>query len=158
VQVPSSVINPNFHIIVCRYLDQELDSGPMALQTEFWVERGMKTAKPSRRALHAEKTMVKTSETFGRALVHNAVFHGCVIPQDMKDQLMPVSTNTGTLHDPATANGTDIYFCFQGTRLYATDNSAIVRRSGYSFDDLVMRLVQAVEGACMQNHVGWLGL
>jgi hypothetical protein len=130
----------------------------MALQTEFWVERGMNTAKPSRRALHAEKTMVKTSEAIGRALVHNAVFHGCVTPQDMKDQLMPVATNAGSLHDPAAANRTGTYFCFQGTRFYATDNSAIVRRSGCSFEDFVMLLAEAAEGACMQNLVGWLGL
>jgi hypothetical protein len=96
--------------------------------------------------------MVKTSEAIGRALVHNAVFHGCVTPQDMKDQLMPVATNTGSLHDPA--NRTDTYFCFQGTRFYATDNSVTVRLSGCSFEDFVMLLAQAAEDACMQNHAG----
>jgi hypothetical protein len=158
MQVPSSLLTPNLHIIVCRYLDQELESGPMALHTEFWVERGMDTAKPSRRALHAEKTMVKTSEAIGRALAYNAVFHGCKTPQEMKDELIPAAPNTSTLHDPAAAQKTGVYFCFQGVRFLASQNSSVVRHSGCCFKDFVMLLAQAAEAACTQQQKGWLGL
>jgi hypothetical protein len=130
----------------------------MAMQTEFWVERCMDTAKPSRRALHAEKTMVKTSEAIGRALTHNAVYHGCITAQDMKDELTIAVNQESAVRDPASATHTGIYFCFQGIRFCGTENSALVRRSGCSFKDSMTLLAKAAEIACTQQVQGWLGL
>lgn len=130
----------------------------MALQTEFWVERGMNTAKPSRRALHAEKTMVKTTEAIARALTHNRVYHGCITVQDMKEDMMPVASKATALRDPAAGTPAGTYFCFKGSKFNATEGSALVKCSGCSLKDCLTLLAQAAEMACDRQMPGWLGL
>jgi hypothetical protein len=158
LQIPSRLITPNLHIAVCHYLDQELETGPMALQTEFWVERCMDTAKPSRRALHAEKTMVKTSEAIGRVLTHNAVYHGCITAQEMRDEVMVDANQASVASDPAAATQTGIHVCFQGIPFRGTETSALVRRSGCCFEDCTTLLAKAADTTCTQQIQGWLGL
>jgi hypothetical protein len=96
----------------------------------------------------AEKTMVKASEAIGRALTHNAVYHGCIAAQDMKDELTIAVNQESDVRDPAADTQTGIYFCFKGIRFRGTENSALVRPSSCSFKDCMTLLAKAAEMAC----------
>ncbi len=39
LQAPESILSPNLHVAVCRLLKQELQRGPAALESEWWMER-----------------------------------------------------------------------------------------------------------------------
>jgi hypothetical protein len=39
MQAPESLLTPNLHAAVCRLLRQEIERGPAALESEWWMER-----------------------------------------------------------------------------------------------------------------------
>jgi hypothetical protein len=102
--------------------------------------------------------MVKTSEAIGRALTHNAVYHGCITAQEMKNEVMVDANLASAARDSAGATQTGIYFWFQGIPFCGTETSALVRRSGCCFKDCMMLLAKAADIACTQHVQGWLGL
>lgn len=110
--MPDRLLSPNLHIAVCRFLTQELERGPLAGDTEYWLERAMNTAKPSRRALHAEKTMVKTTQTFDRALQQARVLHGCRTATEARQA--NTAARVSSTADPAAASKQGIFFKFAG--------------------------------------------
>ena len=56
MQAPSTLLSPNLHIAVCRFLPQELFRGLISEEGEWWLQRAMNGPKPrARRALHAKK-------------------------------------------------------------------------------------------------------
>ena len=159
VQVPSHLLAPNLHIAVCRYLAQELLRGPIAGEAEWWLERAMNTAKPSRRMLHAEKTMVKGTQTMDRALSRNRVYHSCRPAEEMRSEmrLEAQPARSTELVDPAAAAGKGTFFRFSGT-LFIGTTASMPAVGGSSMEVFVQLLSVAVRSARTASLIGWQGV
>ena len=113
VQVPDRMLPPNLHIAVCRFVRQELQRGLIALDPEWWVERGMNGPKLlARRALYAEMTWIKATQSITRALLNCKVQHGCVTPAEAKQSFQ---NRVKQCRDPAAAAEQRPYCTFAGT-------------------------------------------
>jgi hypothetical protein len=62
VQAPESILSPNLHVAVCRLLKQELQRGPAALESEWWMERCVCTVA----------AVIKAGEHHGIRTYHSA--------------------------------------------------------------------------------------
>jgi hypothetical protein len=118
-QVPDRLLPPNLHIAVCRFERQEMQRGLIADDTEMWVERGMNGPKQlARRALHAEITWVKATQSIKRALLRCKVEHGCLTPAEAKAQFKAQGRQG---RDPAAAAEERPYFKYTGTMYRGTE-------------------------------------
>ena len=156
LQVPSRLLPPNLHILVCRYGRQELQRCmSVSEEAEWWLEREMNGPKPtSRRALHAEKTYVRATQTIGRALTWNAVAFGCQTTAQAKAACVHRVLRTQD-RDPAAAAGDIPHFRFKGTLYKGTASTCPPGMPSVDFCGKAVQ--QAVRRAVRQQQAGWPG-
>jgi hypothetical protein len=97
MQVPSSMLTPNLHVVTYRLMHQELARGPAANENEYYMERYM--LEPKRRNAHRttaqpEVTHLRHVEMPRRALSRSAVQYGCKSLQE----LVPASSARHVVH------------------------------------------------------------
>lgn len=110
------MLSPNLHYLTCRALSQELERGPAAHESEYYMERYM--LEPKRRNAHRttanpEITHLRHTEMVTRALLRASLQHGC---QGL-DELAPVGRDkSAPLYDPqAAAHPGSEHFPSKGT-------------------------------------------
>jgi hypothetical protein len=123
LQVPSTMLSPNLHVLTCRLLQQELARGPAANENDYYMERYM--LEPKRRNAHRttanpEITHLRHTEMPRRALSRCAIQFGCKSLQ----QLAPVGRSAeGKFYDPSKEPP---YFPNKGVEVDLTDGEAAI--------------------------------
>lgn len=158
MQAPSTLLSPNLHITVCRFLPQELLRGLISEEGEWWLERAMNGPKPrARRALHAEKTYVKAAQTIDRALVWAQARHGCQTPAEARAAM---TVRAQRNRDPAADQCLQPYFMmtgrpFSGTVATLPNGAGTVEFCLRAIDQAVRRAVSRGTSGC--SDVNLLG-
>lgn len=88
MQVPSKLLSPNLHCVVCRLPRQERLRGNSARENELFMERYMspfKARSKYRLTTLIEVSFVRNTEATQRSLLRNMARHGCVSLYDLSD-------------------------------------------------------------------------